>query len=276
MPTTKTTQIQGDELAELDFVAFLAALGFDIVSRRRLRRYDLTDGADDKVLGLWTVSQHSRDAKHTLRDLRARWAMGVPDKPRHGQELDIVAVSRLALHNFRALTQLGKHHREGCPLYSVPLGSLIRLNNERSFADARPCENVSGSTLPSMGTSVAAVAITMGCPLLGYTPATTPLGSLYLRWCVGKGSAPLADPGILLHHWRDERWLLDETNDTPLAVAMMTLKNRRALLADTFAPRELTLLSRLERRADGADGALALIDPDKQPQLNKALDALGM
>lgn len=272
----QTNRIMGDELAELDFVAYLAALGFRILSRRRVRRYDLTDGRDDKVLGLWTVSPSSIDNRRHLRTERERWAYGVPDRARDGMETDTIAVTRLALHNFRALTQYAKRRSDGCTLWRSPLGNLSRLNNERSFPGALECDCRAMEGAPSVGTYLAAVAVTHGCPLLGYTHARSQGGGIYLRWCIGKGNRPLADPALLLSRWRDSAWLLDPANDSPLAVAMMTLQNRRQLIGDTFRPRELTLLSSFKREAHSAEGAVALIDQNDQNQINRAAQALGI
>lgn len=279
-PTTQSTEIRGEELAELDFVAFLTALGFAVLSRERIRRYDLQNGRENKMLGVWHVAAQSGDGKYNLRDLRTRWARGVPGAYTPGLELDVVAMARLAMHNFRALTQLGKFGRNGCELYEVPMGPLVRLNNERSFACSRKIELLPpgdpATNAPCMSTLLAAVAISFGCRLLGYTPATSKEGRAYLRWYLGNGAAPLAKPSQMTAWWTDDKWLLDPTNDTPLAVAMMSIKNRKTLITDAYSPRELTLLSRLERCDGVADGSVALIDSNDRRQVELASAALGM
>lgn len=277
MNDTKITpaEIRGDELSELDFVAFLSALGFPILSRRRIRRYNLGTGAEDKLVGLWTVGSTDPAGRHTLSRLRGLWAAGVPSHRTTGGEADLVDTARLTLHNFRALQQLIHHGADGCELYAVNLGNATRLNNERSFPGCvLVSELLPGSpaaALPPTGTACAAAALAVGCRLCGYRRE---LGQY--KWLLSKGSAPMADPDFVRKSWNDSAWLLDPKNESPLAVAAMTLKNRRELISDVYRPKELTLLHRMEHNGNSGSGDLALIDPANARHIEAAEKTLSL
>lgn len=209
------------EVDDVELAAVLVALGFSVLGGRVVKDHDRTSQGHDRAdMGVWQFSRTNGDGSLEFDRVRERWSEALRGGAGVGR---VLFCARLALHNLRCLTALVN----GAPLCAVNGADHTRLVNESAVSGGEAVLHLAALTPPAVlvrNTEACAAGLAVGCRLVSYH--CMPDGV-----CFGmtRGSSEW-EPGTVETLRRDLTWVQEPGNMSPLAVAIATLCNRRALI----------------------------------------------
>lgn len=253
METNTPHHVFAAPMDNLDQAATLSALGFPMLKRETIEEHDLgssTSPTAQPAFCVWEFGTQSADGLSMTEFLRD-WVRGLP-VTRITTPLGRIAMSRMALHNYRVLRQAAKR---GSEVWHAELLNTTRLGNFPQASDWKRVQSFFMATAAcSCFESEAAVLTAAGYPLKAV--------AVYANRCMccigeAEGRPPVA---AALAHLRDEQWVADPANMDPLAVATCAIRNRAALLqqqADTLLLKKGNRRAVISRAASDAVMAMA-------------------
>lgn len=203
------------EIGSVDLAAALVALDFPLAKRPDdVKLEDLgSQHRAGKKSQTWHFAPVSARGENLLEVLTS-WESAVSANPAPA------TLARLALHNYRCLKSVIAH---GAPLYARSFGLCCRLTNWHAAGMSliEPLQEPAAGGMTTH-TAQAAVAITLGCPCLGYRQE---LGRY--AYAIIPGTDNQLSPAEVQHYWHDDEWISKQTG--PLALLIAVMRNREAL-----------------------------------------------